>query len=117
MKNLLGHEVGSGDVPPIGAAIVGRHAPELLAIDEDAGLWTLAAGDRKDLVRWCLQRGVRVYPTLAHLVHDLNRGLCTGLLSRFARSVGWPRHAGDIDRACDFPARDGRIAPSTMTGR
>lgn len=117
MKNLLGHEVGSGIVAPIGAAIVGRSTAELLAVDEDGQLWTLASGDRKELVRWCLQRAVRVYPSVGHLARELQAGRCIGLLSRFGRAVAWPRVAGDLERSCDLPASRVRIDASATTDR
>lgn len=112
MKNLLHHEIGSGDFPPIGAAIVGHRSPELLTVDENGQLWMLASGERKDLVRWSLERGVRVYPELGQLVDDVRRGLALGLLSRVAGRVASPRRGFDAEFADDRIRKHAKVLAS-----
>lgn len=50
----------------------------LVSIGCDGELLVFDVGNRKQLVRRCLERGWRVYATLGQLEQALERGLCFG---------------------------------------
>jgi hypothetical protein len=60
----------------------------LVVVDAYDVLWLVAEGPRCDLVRWCLDRALRVYPTLGLMADALRGGLCVGVLPELAGFVG-----------------------------
>lgn len=80
MRDGFGRLVGSGDLL-IGAALVGvSDAAELVLVDVDGVLVSLAAGSRRELVRVCVSSAFRVYPCLGDLVFGLQAGVCVGIV-------------------------------------
>lgn len=57
-----------------------QQAAELVAVDVDGVLWLLERGSRRDLVRWCLLRQVRVFVGPGALIEALRAGQVVGLL-------------------------------------
>lgn len=73
----------------LGAALDGPHEfGQLLMIDADGVVWKIAEGTRPQLVRWSLQRAVRVHPSFGDLVANLERGYCVGLLAGLGELAG-----------------------------
>lgn len=87
MRDLLGRDVCSTSVL-LGAALVGGELEcELLMCDEFGRLWRVTGGTRRDLVRFCMARCLRVFSSLGSLVDSMQRGFVLGLLSTVAPGV------------------------------
>lgn len=64
----------------LGAALVGDDpVSRLVMVDSDGVLWLIAGGSRRELVSFCMQRHLRVYPSLGELALALVDGFCLGL--------------------------------------
>ena len=75
----------------VGAALYGlTESSGLLMCDADGVLWLVARGTRAALVRWCLERGFYVYPSLDELSIALRKRRVVGLLVDSAPRLGVP---------------------------
>lgn len=80
----------SSDVPLCGALVGDSDASVFVMLDPSGALWSVAAGSRVELVRWCLLRRVLSVPTIGELVAATDGGRCVGLLPRLAPLVAVP---------------------------
>lgn len=76
----------------LGVALVdvGEGLAELVSVDADGVLWSLARADRSRLVRYALDQCLLVHPEFGELVRCLLDGRCVGLVPTLARLLAVP---------------------------